>query len=87
MKSPDWKLIYYGPSACIFLSRGIYPPGHEISSSIYHVGFYQTSAASVFALDAGDFDVSKRLFTKLKMSPFYQSRVKDRTFEKVFSTR
>ncbi len=72
MISPDWKLVYYGPSACIFLSKRIpYPSGHEISSSIYKVDSMHALYISSFAAMVGDTDVSKRLLNKLKTSNFY----------------
>jgi tetratricopeptide (TPR) repeat protein len=72
VKSPNWKLVYYGPSACIFLSKRIpYPPGHEISSSIYKVNSDLALTISGFAAEIGDFDVSKRLLTKLRTPQFY----------------
>jgi len=72
MISPDWKLVYYGPSACIFLSKRIpNPQGHEISSSIYKVDSLHALVISGFAVQMGDFDVSKRLLTKLKTPRFY----------------
>jgi tetratricopeptide (TPR) repeat protein len=71
ISSPDWKLVYYGPSACIFLSKHIpYHDGHEISASIYNVSFNQKLYISRFALAIGDFDISKRLLTHLKPSLF-----------------
>ena len=70
--SPDWKLVYYGPSACIFLSNRIpYPLGHEISPSIYKVDSDHALYISRFAAIVGDLDVSKRLLTKLKIPKFY----------------
>jgi tetratricopeptide (TPR) repeat protein len=64
--------VYYGPSACIFLSKRIpYPPGHEISSSIYKVNSDLALTISGFAAEIGDFDVSKRLLTKLRTPQFY----------------
>ena len=64
--------MYYGPSACIFLSKRIpYPSRHEISSSIYKVDSYPTLYIASFAAMVGDSDVSKRLLTKLKGTQFY----------------
>ncbi len=69
MRSPEWRLVYYGPSACIFLSKHIpYHNGHEISASVYNVSFNQKLNTSNFALSIGDFDTSRRLLTQMNPS-------------------
>jgi len=72
MSSPEWRLVYYGPSACVFLSKRIpYPQGHGLSPSVYRASpFHAASIASV-ALMAGDIDVAKRLLPTLKTHGFY----------------
>jgi tetratricopeptide (TPR) repeat protein len=75
LNSPDWKLVYYGPSACIFLSSRIsYPEGHEVSSSIYKVDFYHAATIASFALMLGDLDVANNFLTRLKTSHFYRKQ-------------
>ena len=72
MSSPEWRLVYYGPSACVFLSKQIpYSQGHGMSPSVYQASpFHSASIASV-ALMAGDIEVAKRLIPKLKIHGFY----------------
>jgi len=71
INSPDWRLVYYGPSACIFLSKRINFPAqsHEVSDSIYNVNFYQNDIISHFALSTGDLLVAERLVEKMKPLP------------------
>jgi tetratricopeptide (TPR) repeat protein len=72
MRSPDWSLVYYGPSACIFRSSSIpYPTGHEISPMIYKVNSFHAINITSFALMVGDLDVAENLFKKLKAPLFY----------------
>jgi tetratricopeptide (TPR) repeat protein len=76
-KSTDWRLVYYGPSACIFLSTRIdYPENHEVANSVYNVTFYQALSISHFALDVGDLSVSKKLLAQLKPFPFCRQQKK-----------
>jgi len=70
ISSPDWKLVYYGQSACIFLSKYInFSEGHKISPLIYNVGFYRALSLAHFAFAAGDITVAKNLTTSLKPFP------------------
>jgi Tfp pilus assembly protein PilF len=72
MRSPDWRLAYYGPSACIFISRRISnTDGHIVSNSIDKINFYQALAVLHFAYEVGDLQIAKRLAIGLKPSFFY----------------
>ena len=69
--SSDWRLVYYGPTACIFLSKRIYhAEGHKVSNAINNVNFYDALLVSHFAFLAGDIQVAKRLVTHLSPCVF-----------------
>jgi len=71
LNSPEWKLVYYGPSSCIFLSSKIdYPHHRETAGSLYNVSFHQALSVSRFALQAGDLSIAKELLIRLKPFPF-----------------
>ncbi|HOD72847.1 MAG TPA: tetratricopeptide repeat protein [Deltaproteobacteria bacterium] len=71
LKSPDWRLVYYGSAACVFLSRHIDHPGvHGVSDAIGTLNFYQSLPVAHFAYSAGDLKVAKKLFLGLKPFPF-----------------
>jgi tetratricopeptide (TPR) repeat protein len=71
IKSPNWQLVYYGQSACVFLSRRMQAPErHVVSDSIDRAGFFDTLGVSRFAISVGDVSVSKRLLMQLKPLPF-----------------
>lgn len=77
LRSPEWKLVFYGPSACVFLSTRIgHHNGHEVSSSIYGTTVPQALAIARFALKAGDVDVATRLLTHITPAPFYKDERK-----------
>lgn len=71
MNSTEWKLVYYGPSACIFVSNSLnFPRKREVSDSVYDVSFYQALYISDNALKAGDIDVAKKLIANLRPNRF-----------------
>ena len=69
--SPEWRLVYYGPSACIFLSNRIdlSQQTRSIAESIYKVGIYQAYTIMKFALAVGDLEVAKNIVKAMKPNP------------------
>jgi pentatricopeptide repeat protein len=68
--SPDWRLVHYGPKACLFLS-GRYAPtgiGHTVSDGVYRTGFNQALVVASFAQASGDLDVAGKILKDLKPS-------------------
>ncbi|HOO46788.1 MAG TPA: tetratricopeptide repeat protein, partial [Deltaproteobacteria bacterium] len=77
MDSPDWRLVYYGPSACIFLSSHVrHQKGHEVAETVYDVTFYQALSIAHFALEVGDLSVSKKILSGLRPLPFCRQQKK-----------
>jgi hypothetical protein len=68
-KSADWRLAYYGPSACIYVSGRVpgQDRGHTVSGKIYGVDIIQAYKIAKFADAAGDIDVARRM--ALAMDP------------------
>ena len=71
INSPNWKLVYYGPSACIFQSNRVdlSQQTHSIAESIYKVGIYQAYTIMKFALAVGDLEVAKNIVKAMKPNP------------------
>ena len=69
--SPDWRLVYYGPSACIFLSNkvDISQQTRSVAESISKVGIYQAYLITMFALRVGDLEVAKNIVKAMKPNP------------------
>lgn len=68
--SPDWKLVYYGPSACVFVSSGMpsLPENHSVSESVYHSTIYNAYNIGRFATTIGDLEVARKIARE--MSPY-----------------
>ena len=78
LDSPDWKLVYYGPSACVFLSSRIpYSVGHTVSPSIREVSMFRAIGLAQFAYQVGDIHVAKKLIKSIRPFPIssYQKRI------------
>ncbi len=69
--SPDWKLVYYGPSACIFRSNRINLSQQtpSFAGSIYKVGIYKAYNIMKFALSVGDLEVAKNIVKAMEPNP------------------
>ena len=78
LDSPDWKLVYYGPSACVFLSSRIpYPEGHAVSPAIREVSMFRAIGLAHFAYQVGDIHVAKKLIKSIRPFPLssFQKRI------------
>jgi len=71
MRSPAWKLQYYGPSACIFVrnDRTISGPEITFDESIYSVRTFQALKILDFSIAAGDIEHAVSLAGYLKKNP------------------
>ncbi len=58
--SADWRLVHYGPSASIFLSRRVpyQRSGHTVAASFDDAGFYRKYDIARFAAIMGDVDMA-----------------------------
>ncbi len=76
--SPDWRLVYYGPSACIFLSKRVPFSQHEhsIADAVYKVGIYKANTITMFALSVGDFEVAKNIVKTMTPIPISPQQIK-----------
>lgn len=74
LNSPDWDLIYYGPSACIFISKRLNTEkSHSFSEAVYHIDNVDQGAKIIhFALSVGDTGVAAQMVKKMK--PMLASR-------------
>ncbi|HPA76528.1 MAG TPA: tetratricopeptide repeat protein [Deltaproteobacteria bacterium] len=59
--SADWRLVHYGPSASIFLSRRVpyQRSGHTVAASFDDAGFYRKYDIARFAATMGDIEVAQ----------------------------
>lgn len=71
VSSPDWRLVYYGSSACVFISRSIPfdQRTHLVSDSVYNTGIYHAYKILKFAASIGDSDVATRIARAMKPNP------------------
>jgi tetratricopeptide (TPR) repeat protein len=71
LSSPDWRLVFYGPSACVFISRGTaYPEGVKVSQAISGVSFHQALRISGFAVQVKNYGLAMDLLTSIRPMPF-----------------
>jgi tetratricopeptide (TPR) repeat protein len=79
LSSPDWRLVHYGPAACIFVSRGLKLTGTSriVDKSILDINLYQLPDVLEFAISINDVDTLNGIFEKLKISPIipYQRKL------------
>jgi tetratricopeptide (TPR) repeat protein len=68
--SPEWQLIHYGPSVCIFVRRDRSIPGDAVTidESIYSVRTFQALKILDFSLSVGDIKDAVILAAHLKKS-------------------
>ncbi len=76
--SPDWRPVYYGPSACIFLSNraDLSHYTRTIAESVYKVGIYQADTITKFALSVGDLEVAKNYVKAMNPNPLCPQQVR-----------
>ena len=69
LNSPDWELVHYGPSACIFISKRLkfIRDTKLVSESIFNVNIYQATPVIKFALKIGDLETAEKILEKLKI--------------------
>ncbi len=70
VKSPDWRLVHYGPSACIFVRNGLDVPrdGKGLFKSPAKVRTHQALKIIDFSISVGDLDNAVSLAGGLKKS-------------------
>ncbi len=70
--SPDWRLVHYGPSACIFLSADEpFPEGKRTAAaSMDRAGFYRRYEIARFAAGMGDMEEARAIVRSLRPGLF-----------------
>lgn len=61
ISSPDWKLAYIGPSACIFVPAVTGKTEAVVSDAVFRVELFQAIKIVYAALSYGDLDLAKRI--------------------------
>ena len=70
VKSPDWRLVHYGPSACIFVRKelDVPPDSNGFFTSHTRVRTHQALKIIDFSISVGDLDTAVSLAGGLKRS-------------------
>jgi len=68
LKSPDWELVHYGPSACIFVSKSVEIPSglRKVAESIDEVNLFQAAKILNFALSIKDLGTACNIVDKME---------------------
>jgi tetratricopeptide (TPR) repeat protein len=71
LKSADFRLVHYGPSACIFARSGLALPADlpRVSPEVFSVDMFQAIKVIVFCTAAGELDTGYALAKTLQRSP------------------
>jgi tetratricopeptide (TPR) repeat protein len=71
LSSPEWKAVYYGSSACIFLPARLSTHGLKPSTteSIFKANLYNAYDIAKFATAMGDIDAAERLAENMNPCP------------------
>jgi tetratricopeptide (TPR) repeat protein len=75
IRSSDWKLVHYGPSACIFVRQGIDVPQSTLASAALTniKSLPQTLTVIEFSLKINDIDTARKIITNMKYCRYIPS--------------
>jgi hypothetical protein len=71
INSPDWRTAYYGPSACVFVSKRINKPDtiRSVAPSVYETDLYQAYTITKSVSLVGDIEVSRKIVQTMQPNP------------------
>lgn len=77
ISSPDWRLVFYGPAACVFVADRVASgqSTHTASDEIRRVHVNQAYAIARFASSINDLDVSRDIVLSMKPVPISRQQV------------
>jgi tetratricopeptide (TPR) repeat protein len=78
LNSSNWRLVHYGPTACVFVSNNIIfnNKGRLVDDSIYGIEIYQLVKLYEFSKAINDVTIPQKILERLKVNPLipYQKK-------------